>query len=421
MKKQIIKGTAVLFASAMFVGCSQEDDLFDESGIVDNIKNEYKASFEAKYGTIDPNQSWDFTNLPDAAQARTTRAGETVKDERIQLGNTFWSFIKNDKDIVEETNFIKNLPTKEWNPFLAVELYPCYSHAKTGEKYQYYHLAVCFNGSKTELTANINVKNGWYEGGIALNHNSGRDINTKSLTSANNVYWLAYPTYPNTSSTYKEQNNVISTNIATSNSIYKINYYKEFTLNGHTFWCFDCNNDNDYSDLICLVKNADPVKPIEKRYLIEDLGGKSDFDFNDIVVDFKQDIYGNQKAIIRAMGGTIDFTIKCGNVTWTKSVDGVAAGYDVNTMYNTKPAIIFDKVLAEFDLNKQWKPSQNNIAVTVKTKQNNGVLVETDFAFPRTGEVPFIIAFDPLYNWLEEYVPLPEDWWYYPENTEVTE
>ena len=41
MKKQIIKGTAVLFASAMFVGCSQEDDLFDESGIVDNIKNEY--------------------------------------------------------------------------------------------------------------------------------------------------------------------------------------------------------------------------------------------------------------------------------------------------------------------------------------------------------------------------------------------
>ena len=49
----------------------------------------------------------------------------------------------------------------------------------------------------------------------------------------------------------------------------------------------------DYSDLICLVKNVDPVKPIAKRYFIEDLGSKDDFDFNDIVVDVIQDPDGN--------------------------------------------------------------------------------------------------------------------------------
>ena len=52
----------------------------------------------------------------------------------------------------------------------------------------------------------------------------------------------------------------------------------------------------DYSDLICLVKNVDPVKPIAKRYFIEDLGSKDDFDFNDIVVDVIQDPDGNHWA-----------------------------------------------------------------------------------------------------------------------------
>ena len=265
---------------------------------------------------------------------------------------------------------------------------------------------------KKELTANINVKSdGWYEGGGALNHNSGRAINTKSLTTAQNAYWVAYPSYPKG---HTEENQAIQDNLIN----YKVDTYKEFSVNGRTYWAFRCCEEGDYSDLICLVKNVDPVKPVAKRYFVEDLGSKDDFDFNDIVFDVVQDLQGNQKAIIRAMGGTLDFTIKIGNTEWTKSVDGAAAGYKTSTMYNTQGNIVWDKVMAEFPVTG-WNPNTNNISVLVKSIVSNDVIIE--IPFPRVGEVPMIIAFDTLVDWQTERESLPSDWWIIPENTEVTE
>ena len=174
----------------------------------------------------------------------------------------------------------------------------------------------------------------------------------------------------------------------------------------------------DYSDLICLVKNVDPVKPIAKRYFIEDLGSKDDFDFNDIVVDVIQDPDGNQKAIIRALGGTLDFTLKIGDTQWTKSVDGVAAGYNTSTMYNTQNTVVWDKVLAEFPVTG-WNPETNNISVFMKSIVSDDVIIE--LPFPKAGEVPMIIAFDTLVDWQKERVSLPEDWWVVPAATEEEE
>ena len=174
----------------------------------------------------------------------------------------------------------------------------------------------------------------------------------------------------------------------------------------------------DYSDLICLVKNVDPVKPIAKRYFIEDLGSKDDFDFNDIVVDVIQDLQGNQKAIIRAMGGTLDFTLKIGDTEWTKSVDGVTAGYKTSTMYNTQGDIVWNKVLAEFPVTG-WNPATNNISVQVKSIASNNVIIT--IPFPKVGEVPMIIAFDTVVDWQKERESLPENWWTIQEDTEETE
>lgn len=416
--KNLVKGMVALFAGVAFAACSKTD-LYDENYVVDNLKSQYKANFEKKYGTIDPNQSWDFTNFSNGSKARTR--GVTFQHDRINLASGFWSFIANDKATIEQEGFISGLEEKDWEPnkYLAVELYPCFTHG-SGITFSYMCLGVCVNGTVENISANIKVKNNnWYEGGTALNHDSGRDVNTKDLVNVSNpdvnVYWVAYPYWSSATSGYKKLNEDVQKNI----SAYKITKYKEFELNGRTYWCFNCDNDenSDYRDLICLVRNVDPVKRYEKRYMIEDLGATDDFDFNDIVVDVKQDLQGNQKAIIRAMGGTIDFTLKIGKTTWTKSVDG-APNYVKGTMYNTTPQIGWDDVLAEFDV-EGWVPDDNNIEVTVKENKDNGVI--TVIPFPKEGEAPMIIAVDPFMDWMPERVSLPSNWYIVPEEAQVTE
>ena len=410
--KKSFKKLAILSVGIAFISCGQTD-VFEQNqnALIDQQKSEYRTNYVQKYGEVSATQSWDFTNLS-GSQAKT-RAGESVSSDRIQLAYNFWSFINNDSKAVKE--LVYTTEEKEFNPYLAVDLYPAFSHGNKGVKYQYFHLAACYNDTYTELTANINVKGDfWYQGGSALNHNSGRAINTQSLTTAQNVYWAAYPTYPNYSSSDKQKNKEILDNLQE----FKVNTYKEFTVNGRTYWAFRCSEEGDFSDLICLVKNVDPVRPVEKRYFVEDLGSKDDFDFNDIVFDVVQDLQGNQKAIIRAMGGTLDFTLKIGDTEWTKSVDGVTAGYKTSTMYNTQGDIVWNKVLAEFPVTG-WNPATNNISVQVKSIASNNVIIT--IPFPKVGEVPMIIAFDTVVDWQKERVSLPEDWWVVPAATEEEE
>jgi len=65
-----------------FVACSH-DDFIDQDAPVKNLKAEYAANFEKKYGKIDPQQTWDFCStettysLPSTStNAARTRAGE---------------------------------------------------------------------------------------------------------------------------------------------------------------------------------------------------------------------------------------------------------------------------------------------------------------------------------------------------------
>lgn len=131
--------------------------------------------------------------------------------------------------------------------------------------------------------------------------------------------------------------------------------------------------------------------------MIEDLGATDDFDFNDIVVDVIQESSGSQKAQIRAMGGTLNFTLTIGDTSWTKkgsqvTVNGALVNTDQKTMYNTE-APNYELVLAEFAVSG-WDFVANNISVAVESNDNKSIIQV--IPFPREGEAPMIIAFDPI-------------------------
>lgn len=406
--RKSIKSLAIFSVGIAFASCAKTEVFEDNrNALIEQQKNEYRTNYIKKYGDVSETQSWDFSNV--SSSRAKTRASVEVICDYINLAYNFWSFIEDDRDQVH--SLVKTAKEKDWNPYLAVELYPAFSYgtADYRNKDSYSNLTVCYNNNKTKkiITQVSTKKDTWLEAGknSTLNHNSGRDVDTRELVDAENVYWAAYTTYK-------------GGNLPKDYSEYKLEKYKEISVNGRTYWCFKCAEDGDYSDLICVVKNVDPVKPIAKRYFIEDLGSKDDFDFNDIVVDVIQDPDGNQKAIIRAMGGTLDFTLKIGDTQWSKSINGVAAGYQVSTMYNTQNTVVWDKVLAEFPVTG-WNPETNNISVSMKSIVSNDVIIE--LPFPKAGEVPMIIAFDTLVDWQKERVSLPSDWWVIPTPEETEE
>ena len=404
MAKNLFRGMAALCMCALFASCSK-DAGFETPNQFELTKNQYKINFVKKYGEIDPNQTWDFTDLTKIS----TRGTATV--DRIDLYDGFKSSVGNDKNIIETKTDFKT-GTSTFNPYFAAELYAAFSHASSTSKYTYYHLGIWHDGQVTEVPAQINTKNGrWYDRGYsgALNQDSGRSVDTRSMT-GDNMYWVAWPTRPdsrNNSKDDREWNAYVAAHL----DEYKVENFKVLTVNQRTYWCFDCDRDGDYSDLLFQVVEYNPAKPVWKRYMIEDLGGSDDFDFNDVVVDVYQDYATNsQKAIIWAMGGTKDFSLKInGQIVWTKSVEGKAKGYAVIDMVNTNPLDLNNKI-DEFPVSG-WNPATNNISILVKD-ESNGVLTEEDIPFPRAGEVPMIIAVYPLLvDWMPERKAIPEDFW----------
>ena len=407
MKKMMsAKGMMILAVGIAMASCSKTD-VFEENraNFSEQQKAEYVTNFVAKYGQPDANQTWDFT----ASNAVSTRAGETMVCDPINNPDFFYGQVMLDlytplSNTIE--NMIKSAAVKKWNPYLKVELYPTAVHT-TGTALKF-ALSVCYNDEISNIVTGFKANdNAWGynhdklgEALTAAVFSKGRNVDTRSLTTAENVYWAAYSydyewTWGFLWGEWKEA----------GFKSFEIKTYKEITVNGHTYWCFDCTNDGDYSNLICLAVDAE-TQAIQKRYFVEDLGSKDDFDFNDIVFDVI-DNNGSQKCIVRAMGGTLDFTLKIGDTTWTKS-----EAAEVKTMYNTQGTIEYDKVLAEFTVTG-WNPNANNISVEVKSAVSDDVIIE--IPFPKKGEVPMILAFKTVTNWKAERESLHDNWWYIPE------
>ena len=410
------KGMMLLAVGIAMASCSK-NDVFEQNqtNFSEHQKAEYVSNYVAKYGQPAANQSWDFAAMPKAAQ---TRSGETMVCTETRLPKFFYEHVVTDGG--QFASKIANATVKDWNPYLSVWLVPCAIH--TTNKELKFGLSVCYNNDITNIATGLRIKdNAWafnldlvYDLFTDAVFSRGRMIDTRSLVTAENAYWTAYNyNYEKTSrllwDEWKEN----------GFKSFEIKTYKEITVNGRTYWCFDCTGDGDYSNLVCLAVGAQAIEeqpqPTQKRYFVEDLGSKDDFDFNDIVFDVIDD-NGSQKCIVRAMGGTIDFTLQIGNTEWTKSVDGVKAGYNEKLMYNTQGTIDYDKVLAEFPVTG-WNPDTNNITVKVKNSVSGNVIIE--IPFPKKGEVPMIVAFPAVTNWQPERVSLPDDWYTIP--TEISE
>ena len=410
------KGMMLLAVGIAMASCSK-NDVFEQNqtNFSEHQKAEYVSNYVAKYGQPAANQSWDFAAMPKAAQ---TRSGETMVCTETRLPKFFYEHVVTDGG--QFASKIANATVKDWNPYLSVWLVPCAVH--TTNKELKFGLSVCYNNDITNIATGLRIQdNAWafnldplYDLFTDAVFSRGRMIDTRSLVTAENAYWTAYSyNYELTSrllwDEWKEK----------GFKSFEIKTYKEITVNGRTYWCFDCTGDGDYSNLVCLAVGAQAIEeqpqPTQKRYFVEDLGSKDDFDFNDIVFDVIDD-NGSQKCIVRAMGGTIDFTLQIGNTEWTKSVDGVKAGYNEKMMYNTQGTIDYDKVLAEFPVTG-WNPDTNNITVKVKSSVSGNVIIE--IPFPKKGEVPMIVAFPAVTNWQSERVSLPDDWYTIP--TEISE
>ena len=413
-----------LVLSVSTLSSCQNKDLFDADFAMKEATQKYANAFEQKYGTVDPNQSWDFCSLYEDITP-TTRGENDFSVGRITLGPGFWGFMNQKQEKQKVQYAVDTAKVKDWNPYISVELYPAFVHGND-KKNTYYHMGAIVNNELNNITEEINVKNkSWYYGGSTLNHDSGRLVETRGLTSDKSFYWVVYDTQKTNSDKDDEvYNDSVKNNMAKN----ELKHYKEIIVNGHVYWCFDCDRNNDYSDLICLVKNPYPLEPMCKRYMIEDLGSIGDFDFNDVVVDVEENavithevtyengikktdkiisqVYEPTKAVIRAMGGTIDFELTIGTTSWTKS----GAGFEAGTMYNTQGTIDYDKVLAEFEVTG-WSASANNVSITVNG-QNGEVYTIT---FPKAGTAPMIIAVDPTQKWMPERESVPSSWFYIPE------
>ena len=433
MVKNLLKGMAALCICAAFTSCSHDIDFeaANQEFVFENLKNQYSANFIKKYGEIDPNQSWDFTGY-----SSVTRAGETVESAQKDEGYNFYGYcyvdtkamndllsgsstdytITFDGETYHVTGTASNIT---FNPYFSAKITPSFARIDefNATTYRYYHLHFAWgNNQDMEMISKISVvgRSGteyWYDGksnGTVI-HRTSRLTNTLPAVGSGN--WYAYYTSKtdlNTKYNYVPVTTVREYKItATTNAGEVIE---------RTYWGFDCDGaENGLVDLICLVNDYTIPNPIVKRYMIEDLGTTDDTDFNDIVVDFQDDQLGNQTAIIRAMGGTLDFTLNVAdNPVWTKSVNGPALtpAINVEDMVNTTPnKIIYGKELAKFSVSG-WNPSTNNISITVKYSDENSVTGAKTYTipFPEVGQVPMMFATDPSVPWMVERQDFPE-WW----------
>ena len=416
MKKLLLSMTAILSLGMAVVSCSKTD-LYEEGAAEKAQQAEtvakYKEAFVKHFGEIAPNQSWDFTQS--FGQGARTRGANDPTWTQLDNGHQKnYPHIKDDYQQAIELAASNDVPVVEWPyEYAEIKLYPFYGHGDG--KYAFFFLGLDTN--KKYLSVNLK-DNKYYSlwtkalGTENLNFNSHRHINTYGKSGFQ--WWIgcAEPNYKNDMSKVTKYNLVNC---------------KCFIVNGHTYVAFDCNNNNDYTDLICWVEDITP----SKRYMVEDLGGDSDFDFNDIVFDVRpkaatvapagpgprgpqapQPAGKKYECLVRAMGGTLDFTIKVGGhkearsgewkdyTTWSKGKD-----FTVTKMYNTEDPDYAD-VVASFEIT-EWDVNQNLVEVTVEGKTGQFIL-----PFPEDGTVPFMMAVSVAKNWSKEFVSVRDLGWF---------
>lgn len=466
MKKSNLLLAAACSAAVAFTSCSKD---LQGTSYFEAQKQSYTANFEAKYGAINPNQTWDFTT---GERQLATRGYSAIKTTIMEEGISFGDVSKLDltfvnkgggyniinggatknndlieairKSLPEEKKWLNQKPAVLVAPSSSFYIYPIFSGGnlrydvkiKVGDqdavtvfKKDYVDFQT-INGMKTKDGKTVNMR------GVKIEAPVGTPIEIyvdNRIKPDGNKYNGVMGT-TNAKSTYVDIPEGIVPEMPEGvelkeNAIVKYIGLEDLNSNEGT--------DNDYNDVVLAVI-GDPDIPQEKiienntyqvktartkRYMVEDLGATDDFDFNDLVVDVtentiathtvtlengvkKSDVITREEkapstAVIRAMGGTIDFTLTIGETSWSKS----QSGFDTKTMYNTQGTVDYDKELASFEV-EGWNYDANNIFFQANGKDGQVYVI----TFPKAGSAPMIIAVDPTQNWMGERVSVPSSW-----------
>ena len=424
--KKMMSTAAVLVALAgtmMFTSCGK-NDLYDANLVNEKTVKSYEQQFVEAFGPVSETQSWDFT-----ASAKASTRGEAddapvlieqFKDatyglewkwkdsqSKANLNQNALNTIYNN-DLEDIKSAVADTDAQPWNIdqysnilFRVFATSPC-DNTKT-----YMRVGLHLDAEKNWWVAQTNPKLKWHKGTNYMDHPRYMDLTQLP----EDAFWFVI------AQSYTEaQTNRQGALVKASD--YKLTTFKEVVVNGNTFWCFDCNRDGNYEDMIWWVEAT--KKPVEepvvvvsevaKRYMMEDLGSVGDFDFNDCVVDLTQTTWSDgkveTKGVVRALGGKLDIAILIGGKqVWAKSAQ---EGLDVKTMYNTTN-INKSNVYGEFDAS-DWQPSDNNISFAVKGE--NAQDITTMIEFPKTGTIPQMVAVKADHDWMTERTRVPNISWF---------
>lgn len=430
MKKRLFLASCAvtLMAGATVLsscGSAGEEYSYSPEKAHEFIEKDYKAAFIQKYGQISPFETWDLSQRGSTlAGFAGTRGNKGQSSNLVQdMASTesygyYLNYSNNESKIAKLFNnnwgdivaeFGKVQPTA-WAPsgkiiFSVVGVsrddassakYFTWGVANTPEGDLYLRQSSPANGKNAKI------------GNSAEKHTSSLDFSQIP----DGARWF-------TASSDKKKVDLSSAYNQTITD-FKI---VTMTIDGvsYTFWGFKCDKTNpDYTNLVLWVKEIPtvPVPVISKRYMVEDLGGSYDFDFNDVVFDVIKYSDGSQKCYVRALGGTLDVTIKVANNSWTKRQD-----YTITEMLNTNP-IDPNLCLKEFDATG-WDGDNSKVSVIVEGNDKAAGGETTYYwavPFPAQGEAPLIVA--TMYGsktWMLERQSVPNVQWFQFSDTDLSE
>ena len=463
----LVLGSMAVMGAA-FTSCSK-DIAYDSEGIAkeaaQKAKAEYEVNFVKKYGQVDPNQSWDFSSMQPTYSLSSENSSSRAITRSASYSTSIATGFKVEQSVLEwmfvnipagRNNFLKGDPfymtIVSGDPFTIVPIFQ-------GNATNYWQLWMHVDGIDNDILIWAKGENVAYrteEGGTLIpvgRDQAGVDRSAFEVE-APAITFTDLPVNSDVEFYLKKW----STPGAFDNDGQKTQYTKLSSLNEKMLVLQNCKKpaavpddakkvciigcedagDKDYEDLVFMVYGDFSInepqvvyQTFTKRYMVEDLGSRDDFDFNDIVVDVKEQtkttynytikngkktlistegpVVDKQWAEVRAAGGIIDFTINVGPTTsWTKSEHLTPSDKMWNTGWNGEN-INYSAVLDRFDIKKKdWIPSANNISITVDGRgTNSGVQL---IPFPKEGDIPMIIAVDKDVNWMVERQSIPGSW-----------
>lgn len=413
----MMTGTLVLSSC----GSKGEEYSYSPERAHEFIEKDYKSAFIQKYGEISPFETWDLSQRGSTLAGFAGTRGNGNGNGHGQSTNLVQNMSSTDSygyllNYSNNESQIAKLFNAHWGEIVAKfdEVQPTtWSPAgqiifsvvgvsrddQSNSKYFTWGIAGTSEGDLfLRMSSPANGKNAKI-GNSAENHTSSLDFSRIP----SDARWF-------TASSDKKKVDLSSDYNQT------ISDYKVVTMNidgvSYTFWGFKCDETNpDYTNLVLWVRDGSGTKVpvLAKRYMVEDLGGSYDFDFNDVVFDVIKFSDGSQKCYVRALGGTLDVTIKVGNSSWNKSQN-----YTITEMLNTS-SIDPNIVLKEFDVTG-WDGENNTVSVIVEGNEEAQGGTTTYYwavPFPAQGEAPLIVAV--MYGsktWMLERQSIPSKEWF---------